>query len=266
MNRHRSTLLAVAISCAFAAPAIQAQQGSPQPSPGATSPGAASGPGARAAEGRAAATLARADRQFLMQAAEAGMAEVRAGELASQKASSPQVRQFAQRMVDDHTKANRQLMQLAEAKGVKPPDEPDRAHRQSMERMQKLSGAEFDRAYMKSQVDDHQNAVSLYERQAKNGRDDELKSFAQSQLPALREHLEMARSDLRQIDAAAGRGAGTSASRTPGESMTGSGSGSGGGAPSASGGAARVPGGGVPGSASGGGSAGGSSSNSGTSR
>lgn len=234
MKHHRTSLLAVAITAALALPMAHAQQGS---AGGTTAPGTASQPGARAmpAEGGASGTLSQSDRQFVMQAAMAGMAEVQAGELAAQKSSSPQARAFAQRMVEDHTKANQQLMTLAKARGVTPPDELDRTHRQAMERLQKLSGTEFDRAYMKNQIDDHQKAVSLYEQQAKNGRDAELKSFATRQLPTLREHLEMARNDARQLDAAAGRGTGsTSANRTPGGSMTGSGSGSGG-ASSASG-------------------------------
>jgi len=229
MKRIPSTLLAVALTAAFAAPAAYAQGSASPPGTGATgtpgtpqqSPGARTGAAADKTQAGQ-STLGQADRQFVTQAAMAGMAEVRAGELASQKASSPQVREFAQRMVDQQTRANAQLMQIAGAKGVAVPDELDRAHRQTIERMEKMTGAEFDRAYMKAQVSDHEKAVSLYERQAKSGRDEDLKSFAQAQLPTLREHLKMARADMQQLDAGAGRPSGSTAARPPGEGMTGS--------------------------------------------
>jgi putative membrane protein len=131
-----------------------------------------------------------------MDAAAAGMAEVQAGQLAAQKAQSPQVKQFAQRMVEDHTAANGELMKLASARNLTPPAEPDRKHRAAIDKLGKQSGADFDRAYMKMQVADHEKTVALFEKQAKNGKGDELRQWASAKLPALREHLQMARSDM----------------------------------------------------------------------
>ncbi|HYF57580.1 MAG TPA: DUF4142 domain-containing protein [Burkholderiaceae bacterium] len=122
----------------------------------------------------------------------AGMAEVEAGRVASQKATNPQVKEFAQKMVDDHTTGNSELMKLASARNIAPPEGPDKAHRAMLVKMEKMSGPEFDRAYMKQQVADHEKTVNLFERQSKNGKDPELRDFAAKQLPIMREHLKMA--------------------------------------------------------------------------
>jgi putative membrane protein len=121
-----------------------------------------------------------------------GMAEVQLGQLAQQQALSDQVKQFAQRMVADHGKANDELGQLAGAKGVQVPAEPGRDQRKAMDKLRKLSGAEFDRGYMKHMVEDHKKDVSDFRKQARTGNDAELKAFAAKHLPTLEEHLRMA--------------------------------------------------------------------------
>lgn len=196
MKRTAPLLLATALSAALAAaPAWSQGSGSAAPGPvqGATGApaGSAPNPAARGSGGE----LARADRSFVSEAAMAGMAEVEAGRLAVQKASSPAVRQFAQKMVDDHAAANAELMKLAQTKGVAPPAELDRSHRRAVTALEKQSGADFDRAYMKMQVSDHEKTVSRFEKQAKSGQDAELRAWAQAKLPTLREHLRMARAD-----------------------------------------------------------------------
>lgn len=136
--------------------------------------------------------LSSMDKDFAMKAAMGGMAEVQLGQLATQKASSEDVKQFGQRMVDDHSKANEELKTWASGKGVTLPSEPDSKQKAMMDRLSKLSGAEFDREYMKAMVKDHKEDISLFERQAKSGREMELKSFAEKTLPTLREHQTMA--------------------------------------------------------------------------
>ena len=137
--------------------------------------------------------VAAADRTFMMKAAEGGMAEVALGELAAKQAASDDVKQFAQRMVDDHGKANRELMDLAAKKGVTLPTDLDAKAKALKTKLEKMSGAEFDREYMREMVKDHEKAVALFEKEAKSGHDAEAKAWAEQTLPTLRDHLKMAR-------------------------------------------------------------------------
>jgi putative membrane protein len=120
------------------------------------------------------------------------MAEVELGKVAQQKASDSQVKSFAERMVTDHTKANDELKSLAGNKGVTLPTSLDKDHQKDSEKMQRLQGPEFDREYMKHMVKDHKKTVSDFEKQAKSGKDNDLKQFASKTLPTLQEHLKMA--------------------------------------------------------------------------
>jgi putative membrane protein len=131
----------------------------------------------------------RSDRQFIDKAANDGLAEVKLGQLASEKASNGDVKQFAQRMVEDHTKANNELKQIAQAEGVRVEDDLESKHRKVHDRLSKLSGEAFDRAYMDYMVEDHQKAVKLFEKHSKDADNPQLKQFASSTLPTLQEHL-----------------------------------------------------------------------------
>jgi putative membrane protein len=137
--------------------------------------------------------LGAADRKFVMEAAMGGMAEVELGRLAAERGSSDAVKQFGQRMVDDHSRANSELMQLASGKGITLPTTLDAKHQALVTRMSRLSGAAFDRAYAREMVKDHQKTVALFQREATRGADTDLKAFAQTTLPTLQEHLSMAR-------------------------------------------------------------------------
>lgn len=138
--------------------------------------------------------LSASDRKFVMNAAMGGMAEVSLGQLAVQKASSADVRQFGQRMVDDHTKANDNLKQVAAQKGLTLPTALDAKHQADMDKLSKLSGDAFDRAYMKDMVKDHQQDTKEFQNEANKGQDADIKSFASTTLPVLQEHLSMAQS------------------------------------------------------------------------
>ena len=138
------------------------------------------------------ASVSSGDRKFMEKAAQGGMAEVQLGKLAAEKALSPEVRQFGQRMVDDHGKANDQLKQLATTKGVNLPTELDRSTQREMDKLAKLSGADFDREYMKHMVSDHKKDVSEFKSEAKKAKDGDLKQFASATLPTLEQHLSLA--------------------------------------------------------------------------
>ena len=132
-----------------------------------------------------------ADHKFAMEAAMGGMAEVEMGRLAAQKGASDDVRQFGQRMVDDHSKANEQLMQVASSKGMTLPTALGAKHQAEMQKMSALSGEAFDRAYVKMMVKDHKKDVAEFQKEASRGADADIKSFAATALPTLQEHLRM---------------------------------------------------------------------------
>lgn len=132
-----------------------------------------------------------ADGKFVMAAAKGGMAEVEMGRLAAQKGSNPEVKQFGQKMVDDHSKANDDLKQVASSKGMTLPTEVDAADQAKMDRMSKLSGAAFDKAYVADMLKDHKKDVADFKNEASGGRDSDVKSFASKTLPTLQEHLKM---------------------------------------------------------------------------
>jgi putative membrane protein len=140
------------------------------------------------------------DPKFIEQATAAGKAEVEAGKIAAQKATNPDVKSFAQEMIRDHEKANAELAKLADksgapptgSKGSPPLDAAGAAGKQSAQSLSGLSGAQFDREYMITQVKDHEEAVKLYETQAASSKDEQLRNFATAQLPVLKQHLERA--------------------------------------------------------------------------
>ena len=138
--------------------------------------------------------LSAADQAFVKKAAEGGMAEVELGKLATQNGSSDEVKKFGQRMVDDHGKANDQLKQLAGNKGVTLPTDLSAKDKALKDRLSKLNGEEFDRAYMKNMVRDHKKDVAEFKKESTSAKDNDVKSFASQTLPTLEDHLKEAQS------------------------------------------------------------------------
>lgn len=134
------------------------------------------------------------DSKFMMMAAQGGLAEVAMGRLAAERASSDDVKRYAQRMVEDHTKAGEELMQLAATKGVTLPTAPDAKHQAMLTKLGTMSGAAFDREYLKNAgVKDHEKMQKLFSDEANKGADAEVKAFAAKTLPVVQMHLSMAR-------------------------------------------------------------------------
>jgi len=133
------------------------------------------------------------DLAFMMDAAPGGIAEVELGRLATKQAASKEVKQFAERMITDHTKAGDELKQLAQQKKVVLPREVNPKHKEVMDKLSKLKGAEFDREYVKAMVMDHEKDVTAFEATAKGAVDADVKAFAAKTLPTLKEHLQMIR-------------------------------------------------------------------------
>src|SRR5262249_55511746 len=135
-----------------------------------------------------AATKAAPDQSFVLEAAKGGMAEVELGKLAEEKASSPEVKKFGQRMADDHGKANDELKSLAQSKNITIPAS-DTKEQKLHDQLSKLSGSEFDKAYMKAMVADHKKDVNAFRKESQSGKDPELKAWAAKTLPTLEDHL-----------------------------------------------------------------------------
>jgi putative membrane protein len=132
------------------------------------------------------------DQHFVMEAAHIGMAEVAIGKVAADKASSADVKKFAQRMVDDHGKANDELKTLAQNKQITLPTSLDAAHQTTLDKLSKMSGDAFDRTYMQEMVNGHKKAVSMFQMESKSGADADVKAWAAKTLPTLEEHLKVA--------------------------------------------------------------------------
>ncbi len=141
---------------------------------------------------------ASSDQQFMMKAAQGGMAEVELGKLAKDHASSQAVKNFGQQMSDDHGKANDELKDLASKKNVTLPAEVNAEDRATMDRLSKLNGKAFDRAYMRDMVTDHKKDVAEFEKEANSGMDPDVKAWAAKTLPTLQHHLEMAQETANQ--------------------------------------------------------------------
>lgn len=138
--------------------------------------------------------LANPDSTFMMKAAQGGMAEVQMGQLATQNGMNQDVKAFGQQMVTDHSKANDQLKSIASQKGVTLPTSLDAKDQATYDRLSKLHGAEFDRAYMSDMVRDHRADIADFQKEANSGSDPDLKKFAADTLPTLQHHLSMAES------------------------------------------------------------------------
>jgi putative membrane protein len=146
-----------------------------------------------ATDSSAGGAVSSMDRQFVTMAAQASWAEIATGQIAQKNGASDAVRQFGQRMVQDHGMANKELETIAGKLGMTPPKEPDAKHQADAKMLAGLSGAEFDRQYSSHMVMDHEMTIALFEKQAKGGGDASLRAFAAKQLPILQEHHKMAR-------------------------------------------------------------------------
>lgn len=139
-----------------------------------------------------AGTTNTADSRFAREAAQGGMAEVQLGQLAVQNASNDQVKKFGQRMVDDHSKAGDQLKGVAAKDNIQLPSDISAKDKATIQRLRNLKGSEFDRAYMRDMVKDHQADIAEFQKEASGGSNPDLKSFASQTLPTLKDHLKMA--------------------------------------------------------------------------
>ena len=187
MLRLLTTTAVIAVGL-LAAPPIFAQTGQPR----------------HAAATSAKDALDQEDKTFVKEAAIGGMAEVELSKIA-QKSENADVKRFADRMIEDHTKANEQLKSIATGLGVDVPKTLDSEHERMREKLQTLHGKAFDDQYAHDMVEDHNKAVKLFQQEERSGHNTELKQFAQKTLPTLEEHQKMAVELSRKLSQTAAR-------------------------------------------------------------
>ena len=186
----RKTALSVALLSLGIAMSATAQT-SPAPS-AATTGGSPAGASSSARSAAANDKLSHGDRKFIEEAAQGGMAEVQLGQLATQKAQSDQVKQFGQKMVDDHSKMLQDLRTLAKKKNVALPQDPDMKDMAQMKLMERKSGAEFDKDFMEHMVKDHEKDLKDVQNIAAKAKDPEFKAAVQKAHAKIQEHLQLA--------------------------------------------------------------------------
>ncbi|MCW3097817.1 MAG: outer membrane protein [Chthonomonadaceae bacterium] len=136
-------------------------------------------------------TVPAADKKFAMAAAQGGLTEVQLGEIATKQGSSDAVKQFGQKMVDDHGKANDDLKSVASNKGLALPTEPNASQKATIARLSKLHGAAFDSAYIKDMKADHKKDIADFKKESTSGQDSDIKAFATRTLPVVESHYSM---------------------------------------------------------------------------
>jgi putative membrane protein len=132
-----------------------------------------------------------ADKAFVHDALEGGMAEVQLGQLALQKSSNDDVKQFAQKMIDDHTKLGDEMKQVAVQMKLKVPDSPSKKDKSAIAKLQALNGDDFDKAYIKDMVKDHQQDLKDFKQEAQNTQSPDLKKVVNQGGQVIEEHLQM---------------------------------------------------------------------------
>jgi len=129
--------------------------------------------------------------EFVKKAASGGMLEVELGKVAKQKGVSGEVRKFAERMIEDHTKANKELADVAKAAGYTVPEKLLPKHQEHLDMFKKDTSKNFDAQYVKHMLKDHEEDVEEFDRASREAKNGELKKFAAKTLPTLKEHLAM---------------------------------------------------------------------------
>ena len=120
------------------------------------------------------------------------MAEVAKSKLACEKATDSGIKAFAEKMVKDHTECNEKIAEAARKKGISLPTAMDPIHAAAIARLSKMSGSDFDKAYMMAQIGAHKEALLLFGHEAHKGEDPDLKELAHKAMPHLEHHIKAA--------------------------------------------------------------------------
>ena len=150
--------------------------------------------------------LSQRDKTFVDKAAQGGLSEVELGNLATQKATNPDVKKFAERMVHDHSQVNKELNQLADREGITLPKRLSAKDEMLKDQLEKLNGEAFDKAYMQNQVQDHEKDIAAFQHESRDGQNASVKEFASQTAPLLQSHLQEAESVTPKVQAARNSG------------------------------------------------------------
>lgn len=206
----------------FGASSVQAQSGSTSGSTGQGASSTQSGSGSTSASKDAGTTsMSKSDQNIMREMAMSNLAEIETGKIALSQSKNDQVRNFAQKMIDDHQQAQKELEQIAQAKGVTLPTEPDKKHQAAAKKLSALEGDKFDKQYLKQGgLSDHRNTHRLLQRAQTRATDPDLKALAAKMEPIVSQHLTMAQ------DVSSAKGSASGSQGPAGTSASGSSSGS----------------------------------------
>ncbi len=140
------------------------------------------------------------DVDFPQKAYSGGMMEVQLGKIAQQKASSYKVKEFGERMINDHSKANKELKDIAQKNNISLPDSMLDENKDTYDNLSQYSGSEFDKHYMDKMVADHKATIKLFENASQNAKNPEIQQWAKDTLPTLKQHLQLAESTLADLN------------------------------------------------------------------
>jgi putative membrane protein len=161
--------------------------------------------------------MSKADQKMMRDIAQSNLAEIEIGKLAEQKSQNEKVKEFAQKMVEDHTNAQKKLEELAAQKGVQLPTQPDKQHMAEMKKLQNLSGEKFDKQYLaQGGMRDHREAQKMLSRVEQRAQDEDLKKLASEMLPTIDEHMKTARETQREATTSTGSSGASGASSVTG--------------------------------------------------
>jgi putative membrane protein len=133
------------------------------------------------------------DAEFVNRATSCSLHQFELGKIAQQNAANPEVKKFGERMVNAHTKVNKELKEVADKANLAVPSRMSEDEQKEVDRLKKLTGAEFDKAYIHHMIKDHEKAVEWLTRASKEAKDPGLKDFATRALPTVKEHLDQAK-------------------------------------------------------------------------
>jgi putative membrane protein len=163
-------------------------------------PLALASPAYAAGSGDTPTQLTKQDKDFLTDAAMGSLYQVKLGQIVTKQAGDEGVKRFAQRMVDDHTKVNQKLTELAQKEGVTLPQELDKKHQEALDKLAHESGPKLERFYLEGAIADHKDDMKAFEHEAKDGKNPAVKQFATTALPVFEDHLTLARQALDRLN------------------------------------------------------------------